>query len=60
MNWFGLFKCILIIACMLAAYLVVMNSKWKAKFEEYPFLLFGIIILALCVVGILIRLIFGI
>ncbi|MCQ2508075.1 MAG: hypothetical protein MJ097_04730 [Dorea sp.] len=57
MNWIGLIKAIVVFAFMLGMYLWLMNGKWKDKFNEYPFLPFGIIIVALCVLGILARIV---
>lgn len=60
MNWFSLIKCVIVIAIILAAYLILMNTKWKSKFDEYPFLPLGIILIVLCVVGVIARIVTGV
>lgn len=57
MNWFGLIKCVIVMALMLALYLILMNTRWKDKFKEYPFAAIGIILLVFCAIGLLARLI---
>lgn len=57
MNWIGLIKCVIVMMLMLALYLILMNSRWKDKFKEYPFVAIGIILLVFCAIGLLARLI---
>jgi hypothetical protein len=38
----------------------LMNTKWKSKFDEYPFLPLGIILIVLCVVGVIARIVTGV
>ena len=57
MNWLGLIKSVIVMALMLAVYLILMNSRWKDKFKEYPFAAIGIVLLVFCAIGLLARLI---
>jgi hypothetical protein len=60
MNWVGLIKSVIVIIAMLVVFLLLMNTKWKDKFQEYPFIAIGIIILGFCVIGIIARIILGV
>lgn len=60
MNWAGLIKCIIVIAIILAVYLIWMNTGIKEKYKEYPFLPLGIILIVLCVIGLIARFVLGI
>ena len=55
MNWAGLIKCVAVIFIMLVAYLILMNTKLKNKFDDYPFLPLGIILIILVIIGIIAR-----
>lgn len=55
MNWMGLVKSLIVIVIILAVYLILMNTKLKNKFDEYPFLPLGIILIVLVVIGVIAR-----
>lgn len=57
MNWMGLIKCMVVIVVILAVYLLLMNTKLKNKFDDYPFLPLGIILIVLVVIGIIARIV---
>ena len=57
MNWTGLIKSVIVIFMILVVYLILVNSRWKDKFKEYPFILIGAIILVFCAIGVAARII---
>ena len=57
MNWAGLIKSVIVIVMILVVYLILVNSRWKDKFKEYPFVLIGAIMLVFCAIGIVARII---
>lgn len=57
MDWAGLIRCVVLIFIVLGVYLFLMNTKLKDKFNDYPFLPMGMILIALVIIGIIARLI---
>ncbi len=55
MDWAGLIRCVILIFIVLAAYLILMNTKLKDRFNDYPFLPLGMILIVLVVIGIVAR-----
>lgn len=55
MDWAGLIRCVILIFIVLAVYLILMNTKLKDKFNDYPFLPLGMIMIVLVVIGIVAR-----
>lgn len=57
MDWAGLIRCVVVIFIVLAVYLILMNTKLKNKFDDYPFLPLGIILIVLVIIGIIARIV---